>query len=119
MAQFAAGDILIVNWRGAGLSREANKIRPCVIVEDADLFSEEHETVIVVPLTTSAPTVISQLSVRVPPTLENGLERTSFAPAYMVTAASKRRVDPEPIGRITPAQLRSIREHMAEVLGMT
>ena len=55
MAKAAAGDILILNWRGDGLPKEANKVRPCVIVEDSDLFSEEHPNVIVVPLTAAEP----------------------------------------------------------------
>jgi mRNA interferase MazF len=119
MAKAAAGDILILNWRGDGLPKEANKVRPCVIVEDSDLFSEEHPNVIVVPLTASGTTTVSQLTVQIPPTLENGLKRTSFAPAYMVTAASKHRIDGEPIGRITRTQLDSIRAYIAESIGIS
>jgi mRNA interferase MazF len=119
MARSAAGDVCVLNWRGDGLPKEANKIRPCVIVEDTDLFAEEHPNVIVVPLTTNASTIISQLAVTIAPTRENGLERTSFAPAYMVTAASKQRLQGEPFGRITRAQLHSIRAYIAESLGIT
>jgi mRNA interferase MazF len=119
MARSAAGDVCVLNWRGDGLPKEANKLRPCVIVEDTDLFSEEHPNVIVVPLTASASIVVSQLAVTIPPTPENGLDRTSFAPAYMVTAASKQRIQGEPIGRITRAQLNSIRRYIAEALGIT
>jgi mRNA interferase MazF len=118
MARSAAGDVCVLNWRGDGLPKEANKVRPCVVVEDTDLFSEEHPNVIVVPLTASASTVISQLAVTIPPTRENGLDRTSFAPAYMATAASKQRIHDEPIGRITRAQLHSIRTYIAESLGI-
>lgn len=119
MARSAAGDVCVVDWRDDGLPKEANKIRPCVIVEDTDLFAEEHPNVIIVPLTTNASTIISQLAVTIAPTRENGLERTSFAPAYMVTAASKRRLQGDPIGRITRAQMHSIRAYIAESLGIT
>jgi mRNA interferase MazF len=119
MARAAAGDVCVLNLRGDGLPKEANKIRPCVIVEDTDLFAEEHPNVIVVPLTTNASTIISQLAVTIAPARENGLERTFFAPAYMVTAASKQRLQGEPIGRITREQLHSIRAYIAESLGIT
>jgi mRNA-degrading endonuclease toxin of MazEF toxin-antitoxin module len=107
-----------LNWRGDGLPKEANKIRPCPVVEDADLFGEEHQTVLVVPLTTLGSAVVVQLSVQIPPTVSNGLERESYAPAYMITAASKRRIDGAPIGRITPAQLHAIRLYVAESIGL-
>jgi mRNA interferase MazF len=119
MARSSAGDVCVLDWRGDGLPKEASKIRPCVIVEDTDLFAEEHPNVIVVPLTTNASTIISQLAILIAPTRENGLDQTSFAPAYMVTAASKQRLQGEPIGRITRAQLKSIRAYIAESLGMT
>jgi uncharacterized protein (DUF1778 family) len=61
MARSEAGDVNVLNRRGDGLPKEANKIRPCVIVEDTDLFAEEHPNVIVVPLTTNASTIVSQL----------------------------------------------------------
>jgi mRNA-degrading endonuclease toxin of MazEF toxin-antitoxin module len=114
----AAGDILVLNWRGDGFPKEANKIRPCVVVEDQDLFSDAHQTILVIPLTTRAPMVILQLSVRIPPTPSNGLERESYAPAYMLTAASKQRIDGEPIGRVTTAQLDSLRAFIAESIGI-
>jgi mRNA interferase MazF len=119
MARTEAGDVCVLDWRGDGLPKEANKTRPCVIVEDTDLFAEGHPNVIVVPLTTNASTIISQLAVAIAPTRENGLDRTSFAPAYMVTAASKQRLQGGPIGRITQAQLNSIRAYIAESLGIT
>jgi mRNA interferase MazF len=119
VARSAAGDVYVSDWRGDGLHKEANKTRPCVIVADTDLFAAEHPNVIIVPLTTNASTIISQLAVTIAPTRENGLERTSFAPAYMVTAASKQRLQGEPIGRITRAQLQSIRAYIAESIGIT
>jgi mRNA interferase MazF len=108
----------VLNWRADGLPKEANKIRPRVIVEDTDLFAEEHPNVIVVPLTTSASTIVSQLAVTTAPTRENGLERTSFAPTYMVTAASKQHVQHEPIGTSNAGQLHSMRAYIAESLGI-
>jgi mRNA-degrading endonuclease toxin of MazEF toxin-antitoxin module len=118
MASIAAGDIVVLDWRGDGFPKEANKIRPCAVVEDDDLFGEEHQTVLVVPLTTLGSAVIRQLSVYIPPTPGNKLERESYAPAYMITAASKQRIDGEPIGRITPAQLNAIRLYIAESIGL-
>ena len=118
MPPTVAGDILVLNWRGDGLPKEANTIRPCVVVEDHDLFSDAHQTVLVVPLTTRGPMVIAQLSVRIPPTASNGLEHESYAPAYMVTAASKQRIDGNPIGRVTTAQLDLLRAYIAESIGI-
>jgi hypothetical protein len=53
--------VCVLNWPGDLLPKEANNIRPCVIVEDTDLFAGEHPNVIVVPLTTNASTIVSQL----------------------------------------------------------
>jgi mRNA interferase MazF len=119
MARSKAGDVCVLDWRGDGLPKEANKTRPCVVVEDTDVFAEEHPNIIVVPLTTNASTIISQLAVTIAPTRENGLDRTSYAPAYMVTAASKRRLHGEPIDRITRSELASIRAYIAESLDIT
>ena len=118
MPPTVAGDILVLNWRGDGLPKEPNTIRPCVVVEDHDIFSDAHQTILVVPLTTRGLMVIAQLSVRIPPTATNRLEHESYAPAYMVTAASKQRIDGDPIGRITTAQLDSLRAYIAESIGI-
>jgi hypothetical protein len=53
MAEFASGQIVIADWRDA-LPKKANKLRPSVVIEDADLFSPVYPNVILVPLTEDA-----------------------------------------------------------------
>ena len=50
MAAFAAGQIVIADWRDA-LPKEPNKLRPAIVVEDDRLFDPSYPNVILVPLT--------------------------------------------------------------------
>ena len=64
---FEPGQIVIVEWRDA-LPKEANRRRPAVVIEDAELFDPAYPNVILVPLTEDATLVIADLSVRIDPT---------------------------------------------------
>lgn len=48
MSHYAAGQIVVVDWRDA-LPKEANKLRPAVVVEDDALFADEYPNVLLVP----------------------------------------------------------------------
>ena len=116
MGEFAPGQIVFVDWRDA-LPREANKFRPAVVVEDADLFVTDHPNVVLVPLSGDAKVVMPDLSVTVEPTPENGCTARCYALANHVTTASKRRIRPTS-SRITAEQLQTIRERIAITIGL-
>lgn len=118
MAEYAPGDIVLVDWRGDALPKEANKLRPCVVVEDGELFDERHPTVIVVPLTTDVSMVVSDLATEVLPDASNGCASTTYAVSHAVVTASKKRVKRETGKRVTATQLTSIRRQIAESIGI-
>ena len=116
MAAFQPGQIVIADWRDA-LPKEANKVRPAVVIEDSALFDPDYPNVILVPLTEDANMVVAELSVRIDPTPENGCTKPCFAASPQVTATSKLRVRPT-ASRITTAQLTQIRRQVAEAIGL-
>jgi mRNA interferase MazF len=117
MSAFISGEIILIDWRGDAIGKEANKLRPCVVVEDVELFDETHPTVVVVPLTTDETMVIAQLSTIIEPNDDNGCERRSFAVAHAVVTAAKSRVCGRPGACITAEELQAIRRQIAETIG--
>ena len=111
-----AGRIVLVDWRDA-LPKEPNKMRPAIVIEDSELFDPAYPNVIVVPLADDANLVISDLSLRIPPSPDNGCAKTCFALAQHVTTASKRRVTPT-ASFITPAELADIRRRVGLAIGL-
>jgi len=116
MAAFAAGQIVIADWRDA-LPKEPNKQRPAVVVEDTELFADVYLNVILVPLTEDAGLAITELSVVIDPTAENGCPKRCFALAHAVTTTSIARVKPT-VSRILPEQLASIRLKIGIAIGL-
>jgi mRNA interferase MazF len=116
MASFAAGQIVVVDWRDA-LPEEANKLRPAVVVEDHELFDAAYPNVIVVPLTEDDRLVIPGLSVAIEPTRENGCTKRCHALAHCITTASLSRIKATP-SRVTAQQLSAIRERIGESIGL-
>ena len=116
MAEFAAGQIVIADWRDA-LPKQADKLRPSVVIEDADLFSPVYPNVILVPLTEDAGMVVAELSVPIDPTPENGCTKTCHAVSPLVAGTSRLRVRPSR-SRITPEQLARIRRQVATAIGL-
>jgi mRNA interferase MazF len=114
-----AGQIVLVDWRGDARPKEANTLRPCVVVEDDGLFDEVFPNVLIVPLTDSDEFLIMSLAVTIQPTAENGCNKTSHAISHSITVASKQRVAQVTSARITDAQLRQIRAQIAECIGFT
>jgi mRNA-degrading endonuclease toxin of MazEF toxin-antitoxin module len=116
MAAFEAGQIVIADWRD-GLPKEANKLRPAVVVEDTALFGSAYPNVILVPLTEDGSMVMPELSVRIDPTPENGCTKTCFAVSPLVAGTAKLRVRAT-ASRITAEQLARIRRQVAEAIGL-
>lgn len=116
MAAFEPGQIVIADWRD-GLPKEANKLRPAVVVEDGTLFGPLYPNVVLVPLTEDGSMVLPDLSVRIDPTQENGCTKACFAVSPLVAGTSKLRVRPT-ASRITPEQLGRIRRQVAEAIGL-
>jgi mRNA-degrading endonuclease toxin of MazEF toxin-antitoxin module len=113
-----AGQIVLVDWRGDALPKEPNKLRPCIVVEDDELFDETFPNVLIVPLTDSADFLIPSLAVTIHPTAENGCAQTSHAISHSITVASKKRVAQITSARITELQLQQIRNQIAECIGL-
>lgn len=116
MATFAAGQIVLADWRDA-LPKEPNKRRPAVVVEDHELFDAAYPNVILVPLTEDAGLAIAELSVAIDPTPENGCPQRCHALAHCVTTTSLRRIAPTR-SRITTEQLAQIRERIGLSIGL-
>lgn len=117
MPRFAAGAIVIVDWRGDALPKEPNKLRPAIVVEDHLLFDAAYPNVIVVPLTEDTDLAFPGLSLAIDPTPENGCTKRCFALAPLVTSASAKRMRATP-SRVTGQQLRRIRLQIAEAIGI-
>lgn len=117
MARFAAGTIVIVDWRGDALPKEPNKRRPAIVVEDDGLFADAYPNVIVVPLTEDPGLALPDLSVRIEPTPENGCPKLCFALPQSIATVSLARVFGTR-SHVTAAQLRRIRALVAEAIGL-
>ena len=117
MQRLTAGQIVTVDWRDA-LKTEPSRIRPAIVVEDTDLFASDFANVILVPLTEHPQFAISQLTLEIEPTQENGCPSRCYAVSHNITATSKRRLQSVTTFRITDEQLRSIRLQCAESIGL-
>jgi len=113
---YRAGQIVLVDWRDA-LPKEPSKKRPDVVVEDSDLFDPSYPNLVLVPLAEDPHLAIQDLSVRIPPTPENGCTKPCHALAHHVTTTSKRRITPTD-SRITDAQLAEVRRLIGVTVGL-
>ncbi|MGH2913924.1 MAG: type II toxin-antitoxin system PemK/MazF family toxin [Solirubrobacteraceae bacterium] len=118
MSRPAAGNIVVVDWRGDALPQEPNRLRPAVVVEDHELFPEGYPNIIVVPLTRDEGLAHQSFAEPIHPTPENGVDETCWALAHHITSVSLRRVKPT-ASRITADQLSSIRKRIAVSVGST
>jgi mRNA interferase MazF len=94
----------------AGLDWEPNKTRPCIVVEDTELFGN-HANVIVVPLTHDAD--VAPLSLAIDPTPENGCPDRCFALSAHVSSLSRTCIVRATSSHITDQQLARIRDQIA------
>ena len=116
LAGFSAGQIVLVDWRDA-LPKEANKVRPAIVVEDSELFGPSYANLILVPLSDDGELAPSDLLLPIEPTPENGCTKRCFALSCYVAATSKRRARPTR-SRIEPGQLDTIRRQIALAFGL-
>ena len=117
MSRITAGSIVLVDWRVGALPAEPTKIRPAVVVEDAELFADEYPNTLVVPLTRDEALAYPAFSERIDPTSENGAKESSWALAHHITSISLQRIEPTP-SRVTNDQLTAIRARVALALGI-
>jgi mRNA interferase MazF len=116
LADFAPGQIVLVDWRDA-LPKEPNKLRPAIVVEDGELFAPSYPNVILVPLSEDQEFVVSDLALLIEPTSENGCTKRCYALSHCVTTNSMSRVTPTR-SRILPEQLQIIRRQIALAIGL-
>ena len=116
MAGFAAGQIVLVDWRDA-LPKEPNKLRPAIVVEDAELFGPSYANVILVPISEDHDLAPPGLSLAIDPTRENGCSKRCYALSAYVATTSKLRVRAT-ASHILPAQLDTIRRQIALAIGL-
>ena len=116
MADFAAGQIVVADWRDA-LPKEPNKLRPAIVVEDDSLFDPAYPNVILAPLTEDSRLAIPELSVAIEPTPQNGCPRRCYALSHCVTTTSAVRLRPTR-SSVTLEQLREIRRQIALAIGV-
>jgi mRNA-degrading endonuclease toxin of MazEF toxin-antitoxin module len=115
VTDYSAGQIVIADWRDA-LPKEANKLRPAVVIQDDLLFGPSYPNVILVPLTEDSGLVIPDLAVMIEPTPENGCAKRCYAVAPFVTATSAGRLR-RTQSVITSEQLAHIRLQVAYAIG--
>lgn len=112
-----AGQIVLADWRGDALPKEANELRPAVVVESDGLFAPAYPNLILVPLTDDEDLLVKSLSVPIAPSAENGCTKRCWAAAHLVTATSKARIR-STTSRVTPDQLVEIWRQIAFAIGL-
>jgi mRNA interferase MazF len=112
-----AGQIVVADWRGDAMSKEPNRLRPAVVVEEDGLFAPAYPNAVLVPLTEDAALAIPDLSVAIVPSEENGCSKPCWAVSHLVATTSKARLRATP-SRITREQLAAIRRQIALAIGI-
>lgn len=112
-----AGQIVVIDLRDSK-PKEPNKIRPCVVVEDSDLFDSSYPNLIIVPIADETDFLIQRLVVELPPTNENGCTKLSYAVAHSVATVSKQRIKKITPSYVTDEQLALIRNRIAKSIGV-
>jgi len=112
---FAAGEIVIADWRDA-LPKEPNRRRPAIVVDGDALFGPTYPNVILVPLSEDPELAIPDLSLTIDPSPENGCTKRCYALSHCLATTSKSRVSGT-ASRITPPQLGIIRRQIAMATG--
>jgi mRNA interferase MazF len=115
--ELQAGQIVLADWRGDARPKEANKLRPAIVVEEDGLFAPNYPNVLLVPLTEDSTLAIPDLAVAIRPSPENGCAKFCWALSHLVTATSKARVRPT-ASRVTPEQLVRVRRQIGFILGV-
>lgn len=109
-----SGDIVLLNL-GVPHGREAGFARPAVVVTASRVLKHGPPIVQVVPLTSTLRPF--DTDIRIEADTMNGLEVDSAAQCQHVRGVSITRVS-DPVGSVTPVQLRQIRETLALLLDL-
>ena len=112
-----AGQIVVADWRGDAMSKEPNKLRPAVVVDEDGLFAPAYPNAILVPLIEDAALAIPDLSVAIAPSTENGCSKPCWAVSHLVATTSKARLRATP-SCITREQLAAVRRQIARAIGI-
>jgi mRNA interferase MazF len=112
-----AGQILWIDFRRDAAPKEANKLRPGIVVEESGLFAAAFPNVVVVPCTTTLTFEVRDLCVQIAPDERNGFDRINWAIAHNVTTASKARIVKQTDYYISLEHLEEIRACIMEMLG--
>lgn len=115
LGRFAAGQIVVADWRDA-LPKEPNKRRPAVVIEDDELFADSYPNVILVPLTEDARLAIPDLALAIDPSPGNGCSKRCWALSHCVATTSARRLRAT-ASTITREQVAIIRRQIALAVG--
>lgn len=115
MTSFAAGEIVIADWRDA-LPKEPNKRRPAVVIDGEALFGLAYPNLILVPLSEDADLAIPDLSLAIEPSPENGCTKRCYALSHCLAATSKSRVSGTG-SHISRPQLEAVRRQVAMAIG--
>ena len=108
-----AGQILIINLRDALPNEPGKRARPCIFIENRQIFGDEYANIIVVPLTHDRKASFSILTTTIDPTPENGCDVQNYAISGHVTSTSRLRIVSVTTSRITSEQLANIRAQVA------
>lgn len=112
------GQIVICEFREDKLSKEDNKRRFSVIVEESSLFANGYPNVILVPITDDENISIPDLSVIINPTPENGFQKRNIIVSHLVSTTSKFCIEPTSY-RVTPEELSEVRDQISLLLGIS
>lgn len=91
--------------------------RPAIIVQSAQ-FENQLPTVLIVPLTSQLAAQAFPGTFLIPPDSENGLTLPSVALVFQVRAIDKRRLR-RMIGRLNPAHLAQVHQHLKTLLQLS
>jgi len=112
---YKRGDIVLVNFNPWRQKEEVGKIRPAVIISD-NIYNQESDLLIVIPLTTNLIDNAGVLRVRI--NKKDKLERDSEAMIEQIRCISKRRVI-ETIGELGKNEIRAIERGLKLILNLS
>jgi mRNA interferase MazF len=110
------GEVWQTNFDPA-LESEGQGHRPAIIISIDQLNQSKMPLVTTILLTSVAPRVDGQLNVRIEPTSENGLTKTSWAQPHIVRSMNKARLL-RLRGQLSAQDLKRVETALRSVLGL-
>jgi len=114
----AHGDILTVNLPPSPGSAGHEQVgsRPAIVVQ-TDLTDASLPTTIIIPMTSNLGALRYPHTLRIDPSLQNGLTMTSVILVFQVRAIDKRRLGKR-IGRLEKTHLQQLKSEMGHLLAL-